>query len=72
MKEAARLRGVEEGILLGTLQGSQEGKPEGIEAVAANMLLRNRSVEEVAETTGLTVDEVIALKKKTQARANIV
>ena len=79
MKEAAWLRGVEEGRLEGILEGRQEGilegtlkgRREGIEAVAAKMLLGNRSIEEVAETTGLTVDEVIELKKKTYAQAGV-
>ena len=55
MKEAAWLRGVE------------EGERKGIEAVARNLLRRNLSVEDVAEATTLTPTEVVELKKKMQA-----
>ncbi len=49
----------------GKIEGKIEGKMEGIELVATNLLLNtNMSVEEVTQLTGLSIEDVLALKAK--------
>ena len=45
-------------------RSSAEGKAEGIIAVAEKMLRKNRSDEEVAEFTELSMDEVFEIRKR--------
>ena len=53
--ETAKMEGREEGL--------KEGLKEGISKVAKKMLALGHSVEEIAEITGLTVNEIEVIKK---------
>ncbi|PIQ22691.1 MAG: hypothetical protein COW65_01780 [Cytophagales bacterium CG18_big_fil_WC_8_21_14_2_50_42_9] len=48
----------------GRLEGNEEGRLEGIEEVAENMLKKGIPTEIIAETTGLTNQQIERLKKK--------
>jgi len=48
----------------GRLEGKEEGRLEGIEEVAENMLKKGIPTEIIAETTGLTNQQIERLKKK--------
>jgi hypothetical protein len=60
-REAAE-RARREGRREGRQEGRQEGKEEGLETVALRMLDQGRSVEEIAEITGLTKEQIEQLK----------
>ena len=58
IKDIMREQGIKEAAWL---EGLEEGKKEGIETVALNMLRKNHPVELVAELTSLPIEEVKAL-----------
>lgn len=55
--------GYDKGKIDGKIEGKQEGRIEGIQAVVLRMLKRGKDITEIAEDTGLSIDEV----KKLQA-----
>ncbi|MCL2055365.1 MAG: Rpn family recombination-promoting nuclease/putative transposase [Oscillospiraceae bacterium] len=67
--EGAKEEGLQEGLQKGLQKGRQEGRQEGLKEglkkgtvdVARRLLSRNRPIEEIAEDTGLTAEEIIAL-----------
>ncbi len=52
------MEGKEEGIKEGEVKGIQKGIQKGIITVAINMLSAGKSVEEVSEMTGLSIQEI--------------
>ena len=56
-------RGRVEGIQLGEARGIKLGEARGIAATARRMLVRGVSPEQVADFTGLSMDEVAALRR---------
>lgn len=58
--EASMLAGAEEA---GMRAGMQKGKKAGIEQVAKNMLALNLDIATIAQATGLTAQEIRALKR---------
>ncbi len=60
----ARREGIEEGIEKGMDKGIEKGKREMALEIARNALSKNYPVEEVAELSGLSVKEVLTLKRK--------
>ena len=46
----------------GRLDGIQRGRQEGIEKVASNMLLKELDEKIIAESTGLSIEEIEKLK----------
>ena len=58
IRRAARAEGRTEGLA----EGEARGKAEGIAATAQRMLARGISPEQVADFTGLSLDEVEALR----------
>ncbi|MCL1790480.1 MAG: Rpn family recombination-promoting nuclease/putative transposase [Peptococcaceae bacterium] len=52
----------DEGHAEGHAEGRTKGHAEGVIAVARNMLKRNRSIDDIAEDTGLTREEVENLR----------
>ncbi|MDR1328200.1 MAG: hypothetical protein LBK23_01185 [Oscillospiraceae bacterium] len=64
MKKAAKNQGIKEGIKQGIKQGEKANSQE----IALRMLKRNRPIDEIVEDTGLTVDEIRALKSAQKKR----
>ncbi len=58
------LRGKQEGELLGKQQGRQEGKQEGKQEVALNMLRSGMSMEQIAQFTGLSLQQIQQLQSE--------
>ena len=48
----------------GRVEGRAEGEKSSRVEIAKKMLLKNKSIEEIIEFTGLTIKEVEALKSK--------
>ena len=61
--ERLREQGKEAGIQIGIEKGRQEGRQEGIKEVVANMLLKKLDEKIIAESTGLTLEEIKDLRK---------
>ena len=68
-KEAGRMyvsimerKGIEKGIQLGEARGIQLGEARGVAATARRMLVRGVPLEQVVDFTGLSLDEVEALR----------
>jgi len=67
IKREGKMEGIEEGRIVGKLEGIKEGKREGIIEgkkvgkfeVAQRLLLKGLKAEEVAEITGLSVEDII-------------
>ena len=63
--EAGRAEGLEagraEGLEAGRAEGLEAGRAEGILSIARKMKARGKSIEEIAEMTDLTVEEIEAL-----------
>ena len=65
-----RTEGLEEGIVIGKAEGKAEGLEEGLEkgaakrdiAIARNLLTKGFSIENIADITGLTIEEIEKLK----------
>ena len=53
----------EEGLAKGLAEGKAEGKAEQALVIAKNMLNRGNPIEVIVEDTGLTHEEVEALRK---------
>ena len=51
-------KGRAEGIVEGRAEGRAEGKAEGLAEVARKMLSKNKSLEEIADLTGLSTEKV--------------
>jgi len=62
-KEEGILLGKEEGMLLGKEEGLKEGRKEGIELIVLKMLSKKRSIEEIAEFTGLSKADILKLQQ---------
>ena len=61
--EASRLRGARaEGMEQGIRQGIEQGIEQGKIKVARRMLAKGSSTEDIADVTGLTVEEVCKLQ----------
>ncbi|MNN88200.1 hypothetical protein D3C81_2058540 [compost metagenome] len=58
--EASMLEGAKQA---GMKAGMQEGKKAGIKEVAKNMLALNLDIATIAKATGLSEQEILALKK---------
>ena len=58
MRDGAMQEGIEKGRTEGRAEGRTEGRAEGLTSVVLNMLQRNRPVAEIAEYTGLSLDEI--------------
>ena len=56
-------KGMQRGIQQGMQQGIQQGVQQGVERVALNMLQKGMLVEEVAQLTSLTVEQIQALQQ---------
>ena len=52
----------EKGIIKGEAKGRAEGKKEKAKEIALNLLAYHTSIEVIAKTTGLTIEEVKKLK----------
>ena len=57
---------LQEAALEGWKEGKEEGKEEGVKKVARNLLLRGIDPDTIAGATGLTGEEIEALKKELQ------
>ena len=57
-------RGRAEGIAEGKAEGIAEGKAEERRQIAEKLLLKNLAIEDIADITGLSADEILALVKK--------
>ena len=55
--------GRDEGIALGEARGIKLGRNEGIVSTARRMLVRGVPLEQVVDFTGLSLDEVAALRR---------
>ena len=58
----AERRGEERGLRKGKAEGRKEGKEEGKSELVKNMLSRGLSGEQIAQFTGLSVEEIKALQ----------
>ena len=73
---AAKRKGMEAGYAQGREEGEQQGREEGIEIgtqqkaveTAKNMLARKYNVEEIAELTGLPLEQVLELQSQATAQ----
>jgi predicted transposase/invertase (TIGR01784 family) len=63
MKEGEK-KGMQEGIKKGIKEGKIEGKIEGKMEVVSRLLEKGYSVEDAADITGLSIDEVIRIKDR--------
>ena len=63
IRRTARAEGIAEGEAKGKTEGLVEGKAKGIAATAQRMLARGVSSDQVADFTGLSPDEVAALRR---------
>ena len=59
----AEQKGRQEGYQEGLEEGRQEGRQEEKVAVARKLLRRNRPVDEIIEYTGLSCEEIEALRE---------
>ena len=66
VREWALEEGLKEGIEKGMEKGIEKGSNQRAISIAAKMLKRNRSLEEIAEDTGLLLEEVEAIQKGLQ------
>ena len=58
-QEKARQKALLEGIGIGKVEGIAEGKKQ----IALKLLLKKTSIEDIAEITGLSLQEILALAK---------
>lgn len=61
--ERLEQRGKEAGIQIGEQRGKEAGIRIGLEKVAANMLIKNLDEKVIAESTGLSLEEIKKLRK---------
>ena len=68
----ARNEGKEEGLAQGIEKGRKEGREEGMEKgmalVAVNMLKNKMNMDLIAQMTGLSEEEILKLKKKSEEK----
>ena len=62
--ENTKLEGKIEGIREGKIEGIREGKREGKEEMVKKMLIRGDSIQDIAEITEFTVDEIEEIRKR--------
>lgn len=62
--ELAEEKGMARGMQRGMQQGMQQGEWEKACVIAKKMLARNVNIEIIAEDTGLTFEQIVALKEK--------
>ena len=62
--DKGRAEGMAKGIVKGKIEGRAEGKAEGIEIVAVNLLKMGMDIENIAEATKLSFDDVNKIKEK--------
>ena len=55
-------KGIEKGIQLGRTEGIQLGEAKGIASTARNLLRMGLEVSKISEATGLSLDEIEALR----------
>jgi len=53
-----RAEGIEEGLAKGRAEGRKEGRKEGVLSVAKQLLMMGMSIEQVAQATGLSIEEI--------------
>ena len=58
-------KGIEKGIQLGRTEGIQLGEARGVAATARRMLGMSFTSEQISQATGLSPDEVAALRAGT-------
>ena len=63
----AREEGKAEGERIGEARGEAKGKAEGIQKVAGNMLSKGYDIQQICECTGLSEDEIRALKQNSNS-----
>lgn len=56
-------QGIEQGLQQGLQEGLQQGLQQGIEQTAKNFLQMGLSVEQIAQGTGLSIEEITELQK---------
>ena len=61
-QKEAKAEGIEEGMEKGIEKGRVEGMEKGIIQVAINMLKQNYDIKQVAQMTGLSIDELNKIK----------
>ena len=61
--ERLEQRGKEAGIQIGRQEGKEAGIQIGLEKAATNMLLKNLDEKVIAESTGLSIEEIKRLNK---------
>ena len=59
-----KAEGIAAGIAAGEAKGKAEGKVEERYQIAKKLLLKNMSIEEIADITGLSVDEIRGFAEK--------
>ena len=62
IEEAATKKGIEEGIKEGTKKGIEEGTKQTKIDTAKKMINKGMSIEDIVEITGLSKEEIEALK----------
>ena len=71
-REYAKEEGIEQGMKKGLEQGREKGREEGMEKgmalVASNMLKNKMNMDLVAQMTGLSEEEILKLKKKSEEK----
>ena len=66
--KTAKQEGLDEGILIGEAKGKVEGKSEGIELVAINMINAGMTDERISSLTSLDVAVITAIRAKLVAK----
>ena len=71
-REYAKEEGIEQGMKKGLEQGMKKGLEQGIEQgmalVAMNMLKNKMNMDLIAQMTGLSEEEILKLKKKSEEK----
>ena len=60
-REAGILLGIEKGMQKGIQRGMQKGRMEGICETAKKLIAMNLSIEQIAQATGLSIEEIAKL-----------
>ncbi|MCB6993767.1 hypothetical protein LI177_09770, partial [bacterium 210820-DFI.6.37] len=63
-REEGRKSGIEEGKKAGIEEGRKSGIEEGQKIIAQNLLLKEFGIEEIAEITGLSIEQINQLQSQ--------
>jgi predicted transposase/invertase (TIGR01784 family) len=63
-QKGAYSKGLQEGLQEGLREGELKGWQEGVYSVAQNLLRKKMSLDDIVETTGLSLEEVKRLSAK--------